>query len=243
MKKQNQNGLSPPRKTKKAPKGYMCPWGGEHHTLVLFLPGFELPETVGKVIWEGGKGVIVVPVRKREKWFRSLGGITVDWWDIPKGESIFWDGKGKLLSPEGHLQYRAVRFHAFGIEQEGLNQSSWKQPLGDPDRKEVLHQGARRPEGTTAAPGLGKRPVGMKRRNWNVLALKRTKEGYGPPDSPDIDLIYPAFHKPSSQDDRDDRDLRSDVASSSPNSAAAPKITLNHLKRVGGLHLQPASGR
>ena len=39
----------------------------------------------------------------------------------------------------------------------------------------------------------------MKRWNWNVLALKRAKEGYGPPNSPDIDLIYPAFHKPSSQ--------------------------------------------
>ena len=53
----------------------MCPWGGEHHTLVLFLPARELPKTVQKVIWEGGKGVIVVPVRKREKWFWSLGEI------------------------------------------------------------------------------------------------------------------------------------------------------------------------
>ena len=130
---------------------------------------------VQKVIWEGGKGVIVVPVRKREKWFWSLGEIAVDWWDIPKGESIFSDGKGKMLSQEGHLQYRAVLFDALGIEQEGLNQTSWKQPLGDPDLKEVLHQGAWRPEGTTAAPGLSKRPVGMKRRNWNVLALKRAK--------------------------------------------------------------------
>ena len=35
-----------------------------------------------------------------------------------------------MLSQEGHLQYRAVLFDALGIEQEGLNQTSWKQPLG-----------------------------------------------------------------------------------------------------------------
>ena len=90
----------------------------------MFPPARELLETMQKVIREGGKGVIVVPVRERERLFWSLGGIAVDWWDIPKGESIFWDGKGKMLSQEGHLQYRAVRFDALGIEQEGLNQTS-----------------------------------------------------------------------------------------------------------------------
>ena len=89
----------------------------------------------------------------------------MDWWDIPKGESIFWDGKGKMLSQDGHLQYQAVLLDALGIEQEGLNQTSWKQLLGDPDLQEVLHQGGWRPEGTTAAPGISKRLVGMKRRN------------------------------------------------------------------------------
>ena len=137
-----------------------------------------------------------------------------------------------MLSQEGHLQYRGVLFDALGIQQERLNQSSWKQPLGDPDLKEVLRQGAWRPEGTTAAPGLGKRPVGMKGRNWNVLELKRAKEGYGPPDSPNIDLIYPAFHKPSSQDDRNGPNRRSEVESSSRDSPAAPELTLNHLEKV-----------
>ena len=167
----------------------------------------------------------------------------MEWWDIPKGESISWDGKGKMLSQEGHLQYQAVRFDALGIEQEGLNQTSWKQPLGDPDVKEVLHQGAWRPEGTTAAPGLGKTPVGMKRRNLNVLALKRAKEGYGPPDSPDIDLIYPAFHKPSSQDDGNDPNRRSEVESSSRDSPAAPKTHPETPREGRGLRLQPESGR
>ena len=146
----------------------------------------------------------------------------MDWCDILKGESIFWDGKGKMLSQEGHLQYRAVRFDALGSEQEGLKQTCWKQPSGDHDLKEVLHQGAWLPEGTTAAPGLGKRPVGMKRRNWNVLALKRAKEGCGPLNSPDIDLIYPAFHKSSSQDERNDPNRRFEVESSSLDSPAAP---------------------
>ena len=128
MKKRNRTGLSPPRRTNKAPKGYMCPWGGEHHTLVLLPPARELPETVQMVIREGGKGVIVVRVQKGEKWFRSVADIAVDWWDITKGESIFRDGKRKMLSQDGHLRYWAVLFHALGIEQEGLNQPSWKKP-------------------------------------------------------------------------------------------------------------------
>ena len=147
----------------------MCPWGGEHHTLFLFPPADEPPETVQKVIWEGGKGVIVVPVRKGKKRLWSLGDIAVDWWDIPRGESIFWAGMGKMFSQAGHLQYRAVRYSALGIEQEGLDQTSWKHRFGDPDLKEVLHQGALRPQGTTAAPGPGSRPVGMKSRNLKVL--------------------------------------------------------------------------
>ena len=134
----------------------------------------------------------------------ELRGDCKDWWDIPKGDSIVWDRKGKMPYQEGHLQYRTVLLDALGIGQEGLNRTSWKQPLEDPDLKDDLHQGAWRPEGTTAARGLGKRPLGMKRRTWNGLALKRAKEGYGPPDSPDIDFIYPAFHKPSSQDGRND---------------------------------------
>ena len=109
-----------------------------------------------------------------------------------------------MLSEEGHLQYRTVRFDALGIEQERSNQTSCKQPLGDRNLIEVLHQRAWRPQGTTAAPGFGRRPVGMKRRNENVLPLKRAKERYGPPYSLDIDLIHPAFHKPSSQDDKND---------------------------------------
>ena len=67
VKKRNRTGLSVPRKTKKAPKGYMCSWKGEHHTFFLFPPAREMPETVQNVIWGGGKGVIVVPVQKRKK--------------------------------------------------------------------------------------------------------------------------------------------------------------------------------
>ena len=117
----------------------------------------------------------MVPVQIREIWFWSLGDISVDSWDIRRGERIFWDGKGKLLSQDGHLQYRAVLFKALGIEQGGLNQTSWKHLLGDSHLKEVHHQAAWRPEGTTAAAGLGKRPVGMKGQKWNVLALERAK--------------------------------------------------------------------
>ena len=83
----------------------------------------------------------MVLLQKREKWFWRLGEIAVDWWDIPKEESIFWDRKGKMLSQGGHLQYRAVHFDALGIEPERLNQNSCIQPLRDPDLKEVLHQG------------------------------------------------------------------------------------------------------
>ena len=109
----------------------------------------------------------------------------MEWWVIPKAESIFSDRQGKMLSQEGHLQYGAVRFNALGIEQE------LKMALGDlTSGSQDLYQGAWHPHGTTATRGLGKRPVGMKRRNRNVLALKRAKEWDGPPDSPYIELIF-----------------------------------------------------
>ena len=72
----------------------------------------------------------------------------------------------------------------------------------------------------------------MKRQNWNVLALKRAKEGYGPPELPDIDLIYPAFHGPSSKTNRNDSNRRFQVESSSQDSPAALKLTRNDLEKV-----------
>ena len=171
---------------------------------VDFVPAPELQETVHKVISEGGKGVRVVAVRKREKWFLNLGEIAVDWWDIPKGEGILWDGKGQMLSQESHLQYRAVLFDALGIEQQGLSQTGWKKPFGDPDPKMVLRQGAWRPEGATAALGLGKRPEGMMRRNWKAPV---TEEGQRRVAS----LTCPTLSR---------------------DSPAATKLTLTHLKKV-----------
>ena len=72
----------------------------------------------------------------------SVRGIAGVRGDIPIGKSNFWDGQGKILLQDGHLQYEAVAFDALGIEQEGLNQTSWEQPLAGSDLKPVLHQGA-----------------------------------------------------------------------------------------------------
>ena len=55
----------PPIGPRRQQKGCMWPWSGEHHTLSLFPPARELLEMLQKVIGEGGKGVIVVPVRKK----------------------------------------------------------------------------------------------------------------------------------------------------------------------------------
>ena len=62
----------------------------------------------------------------------------------------------------------------------------------------------------------------MQRRNRNVLALKRAKEGYGTSDSPDVDLIDAAFHEGSSKHNRNEPDGRFEVGSSSWDSPAAP---------------------
>ena len=72
----------------------------------------------------------------------------------------------------------------------------------------------------------------MQRWNRNVLALMRARQGYRPPDSPDVDLIYRSFLKPSSHDDKNDLNQRLEVESSSRDSPATLKLTLNHPEKV-----------
>ena len=62
------------------------------------------------------------------------------------------------------------------------------------------------------------------------LGPRQEPRGHETPELNDIDSLYPAFHKPSSQHDRNDPNRR--LESSSQNSHATPKLTLNRLQKV-----------
>ena len=83
-------------------------WG----TDMMFLcpPQHCYKRTVDKILLDGARGVILVPVKREEAWFWALGELSLDWWDIPPDKKIFESSKGTPVhSSDG---WRLVLFHA-----------------------------------------------------------------------------------------------------------------------------------
>ena len=54
------------------------------------------------------KGVVVVPIPKREKWVLTFGVLAVVWWSSLKGDTIFTDKSCEVLAKAGQLLSEAI---------------------------------------------------------------------------------------------------------------------------------------
>ena len=78
----------------------------------------HLSRIMEKIMRDNARGVILVPVRQNADWFRALAFIAVDWIDLPSGDPIFEDPRGRPLSTPPGMNFRAVIFDALDIQRE-----------------------------------------------------------------------------------------------------------------------------
>lgn len=68
-----------------------------HLTLWMNPPFEAIAEVVEKLIDDGGRGLLLVPIWESEEWWQSLETVTLDWWDLPRDCPIFQDEAGRIL--------------------------------------------------------------------------------------------------------------------------------------------------
>ena len=104
------------------PMGYFVPWSD--HTFFLHLEESEIAGIGFKCRWDGGRGVIIVPVRTNKTWFWLLEEVTVNWWNLARDEPIFQDVHGGQHKHDPDTQCRAIAFDCFDDQQEGVNRTN-----------------------------------------------------------------------------------------------------------------------
>ena len=67
------------------------PWTGEY--LFLHPRPEELKDTVEKILLDGAKGILVLPVWKNMPHFPSVGEVAIDWLDCPPEMPIYRGAK------------------------------------------------------------------------------------------------------------------------------------------------------
>ena len=79
-------------------------------------------DVVQKTIMDQARGLMVVPVWKNQPGFWALGGVTIDWWDLPPGIPIYQDNLG-VLYPQRHWTTRVILFDALAQDSNPLNRN------------------------------------------------------------------------------------------------------------------------
>ena len=85
-------------------------WGAE--MLFLLPPERCYRRVIDKILLEGARGILLVPVTKEASWYWALGELAVDWWDVPADTPMFADSQRRAVSGEDHRQWRVVLCHA-----------------------------------------------------------------------------------------------------------------------------------
>ena len=90
-------------------QGLNKPWHDD--TIFVMCPHTFLQQVAEKAIWEGSRGIMIVPRHKNKEWFWGLGEVTVHWWDLPHDALCFRD-EGGMPRPPGKLGARVIIFDA-----------------------------------------------------------------------------------------------------------------------------------
>ena len=178
-------------------QGLNKPWHDD--TIFVMCPHKFLQQVAQTAIWEGSRGIMIVPRHKNKEWFWGLDEVTVEWWDVPHDALCFRYEGGTPRSP-GKLGARVIIFDALGGDQEELGQTDFKKSHVDPPPQDHQNLPGRRStawskniwEASTktkshAPPCVTspRRPVGMSRKAWKVQRVSAAARGLIPlpPDS------------------------------------------------------------
>ena len=175
-------------------------------TILVMRPQEFLQQVAEKAIWEGSRGIMIVPRHKNKEWFLGFGEVTVDWWDLPHDALCFRDEGGTPRSP-GKLGARVIIFDALRGDQEGLGQAAFKKSHVDCPPQDHRDRPGRRStawcksfsEPSTkikshAPPCVTspRRPVGMSWRAWKVEGVAAAARGLIPlPHDSILNFILP----------------------------------------------------
>ena len=173
-------------------QGLNKPW--HDATIFVMCPHKFLQQVSEKAIWEGSRGIMIVPRHKNKEWFWGLGEVTVDWWGSPHDAVCFRDEGGTPRSPR-KLGARVIIFDALGGDQEGLGQTDFKKSHVDPPPQDHRNRPGRRStawsknvwEASTktkshAPPCVTspRRPVEMTPKAWKVQRVQAAARGLVP---------------------------------------------------------------
>ena len=117
------------------------PWHDD--TIFVMCPHKLLQQVAEKAIWEGSRGIMIVPRHNNKEWFWGLGEVTVYWWDLPHDTLCFRDERSTPRSP-GKLGARVIIFDALRGDQEVLGQTDFMKSHVDPPPQDHRNRPSRR---------------------------------------------------------------------------------------------------
>ena len=72
-----------------------------------------MQDVVLKAIMDQAQGIMIVPVWEAHDWFSELGGIALDWWELPADQTVYQDNAGFVLPPSRGWTTRVVLCDTF----------------------------------------------------------------------------------------------------------------------------------
>ena len=83
-------------------------------TIFVMCPHKLLQQIAEKAIWEGSRGIMIVPRHKNKEWFWGLGEVTVDWWDLPH-DALCFRGEGGTPFFFGNWMHELLFLMPWGV--------------------------------------------------------------------------------------------------------------------------------
>ena len=93
--------------------------------LWIHPPSSSLARVVEKIYKDEARGLLLIPVRPRQRWFKALAYISFYWYDPPRDVVIFENHKGVPLAPWRSQQFRVVFFDALRDIRDHKNKLFW----------------------------------------------------------------------------------------------------------------------
>ena len=120
---------------------YGTPEKGDHTDYFLWVhcPHFLLQQSVEKILLDQGRGIMLLPVQKKQSWFWQMGEVALDWWDLDPSIPIYCDDSGIIYKQSTKWTTRVVLFDALGLKDSKSQDKRWEDESGPVGEGEHRH--------------------------------------------------------------------------------------------------------